>query len=60
MGNSVLDYNVFGRRAGKFAAEYVKKATIGKLSLAHIQAYEDELRKAKIVTDRMAPVLLPS
>jgi succinate dehydrogenase/fumarate reductase flavoprotein subunit len=56
----VLDYNVFGRRAGKFAAEYVKKATIGKLSLAHIQAYEDELRKAKIVTDRMAPVLLPS
>jgi succinate dehydrogenase/fumarate reductase flavoprotein subunit len=60
MGNSVLDYNVFGRRAGKYAAEYVKTATIGRLSLAHVQAYEDELRRAKIKTDRIAPVLLPS
>jgi succinate dehydrogenase/fumarate reductase flavoprotein subunit len=60
MGNSVLDYNVFGRRAGKYAAEYAKTATIGRLSLAHVQAYEDELRKAKIKTDRIAPVLLPS
>jgi succinate dehydrogenase/fumarate reductase flavoprotein subunit len=59
MGNSVLDYNVFGRRAGKFAAEYVKSATIGKLSLEHITAYENELKKAKIKTDRVAPVLLP-
>ena len=24
MGNSVLDYNVFGRRAGQFASEYAK------------------------------------
>ncbi len=59
MGNSVLDYNVFGRRAGKFAAEYVKSARIGKLSLEHITAYENELKKAKIKTDRVAPVLLP-
>ncbi|MCX6577960.1 MAG: FAD-binding protein [Candidatus Aminicenantes bacterium] len=59
MGNSVLDYNVFGRRAGKFAAEYVKSTTIGKLSLEHITAYENELKKAKIKTDRVAPVLLP-
>jgi succinate dehydrogenase/fumarate reductase flavoprotein subunit len=60
MGNSVLDYNVFGRRAGKYAAEYIKHATLGKLSLAHITAYENELKKARIKTDRMAPVLLPS
>jgi succinate dehydrogenase/fumarate reductase flavoprotein subunit len=59
MGNSVLDYNVFGRRAGKFAADYVKSAAIGKLSLEHITAYENELKKAKIKTDRVAPVLLP-
>ncbi len=59
MGNSVLDYNVFGRRAGKFAAEYAKSASVGKLSLAHITAYEDALTKAKIKTDRIAPVLLP-
>ncbi len=59
MGNSVLDYNVFGRRAGKFAAEYAKSAAIGKLSLEHITDYENELKKAKIKTDRVAPVLLP-
>jgi len=60
MGNSVLDYNVFGRRAGKFAAEYSKKVKLGKLSLEHINTYESELKKAKIKTDRIAPVLLPS
>ncbi len=60
MGNSVLDYNVFGRRAGKFAAEYAKKVKLGKLSLEHINTYESELKKAKIKTDRIAPVLLPS
>jgi succinate dehydrogenase/fumarate reductase flavoprotein subunit len=59
MGNSVLDYNVFGRRAGEFAAEYVKSAAIGKLTLEHITAYESELKKARIKTDRIAPVLLP-
>jgi succinate dehydrogenase/fumarate reductase flavoprotein subunit len=60
MGNSVLDYNVFGRRAGKYAAEYTKHVKLDKLSLKHITAYENELKKARIKTDRMAPVLLPS
>ena len=60
MGNSVLDYNVFGIRAGKFASEYAKKVKLGKLSLEHINTYESELKKAKIKTDRIAPVLLPS
>ena len=60
MGNSVLDYNVFGRRAGKYAAGYTKHVTLGKLTLEHITAYENELKKARIKTDRMAPVLLPS
>jgi succinate dehydrogenase/fumarate reductase flavoprotein subunit len=60
MGNSVLDYNVFGRRAGKYAAEYTKHAALGKLTLEHITAYENEFKKARIKTDRMAPVLLPS
>jgi succinate dehydrogenase/fumarate reductase flavoprotein subunit len=60
MGNSVLDYNVFGRRSGKYAAEYIKHVRLGKLSLKHITAYENELKKARIRTDRMAPVLLPS
>lgn len=60
MGNSVLDYNVYGRRAGKHAAAYIKHVKLGKLSLAHITAYENELKKARIKTDRIAPVLLPS
>jgi succinate dehydrogenase/fumarate reductase flavoprotein subunit len=60
MGNSVLDYNVFGRRAGKYAAEYIKQARLGRLSLEHINSYESELKKARIKTDRMAPMLLPS
>ncbi len=60
MGNSVLDYNVFGRRAGRFAAEYARQATIGRLSLDHVRAHEDGLRQAGIETDRLAPVLLPS
>ncbi len=60
MGNSVLDYNVFGRRAGRFAAEYAKSVTLGQLTLDHVAAYEQELKKARIRTDRIAPVLLPS
>jgi succinate dehydrogenase/fumarate reductase flavoprotein subunit len=60
MGNSVLDYNVFGRRAGSSASKYVKSAKIGKLSLNHIDAYEKEMKTAKIKTKRIAPILLPS
>lgn len=60
MGNSVLDYNVFGRRAGAHAAEYAKRSAPGKLTLAHIADYETELKKAGIRTDRISPILLPS
>lgn len=59
MGNSLLDYNVFGRRAGIYAAKYVKKATIGELSLDHVRKYEEMLKNAGIETDRRAPLLLP-
>lgn len=60
MGNSVLDYNVFGRRAGIYAAAYSKKVRLGKLSLAHLTQYENELKKARIKTDLITPILLPS
>lgn len=60
MGNSVLDYNVFGRRAGHSAAQYVKSVKLGKLSLKHVGEYEKALKTARIKTDRIAPVLLPS
>jgi succinate dehydrogenase/fumarate reductase flavoprotein subunit len=60
MGNSVLDYNVFGRRAGKYAADYSRSVKLGALTLGHIDKYERELVKSGIKTDRIAPVLLPS
>ncbi|RKZ27008.1 succinate dehydrogenase/fumarate reductase flavoprotein subunit [bacterium] len=59
MGNSVLDYNVFGRRAGIKAAELAKKTTVGKLTIEHIKKYEEELREAGIETKLVTPILLP-
>jgi succinate dehydrogenase / fumarate reductase flavoprotein subunit len=57
MGNSILDYSVYGRRAGIFAAKYTKKAKLGKLTLAHVKKYEKMLKGLKI--QRKAPILLP-
>ena len=59
MGNSLLDVNVFGRRAGLNAVEYIKEAKPGKPSLDHLAAFDKELKKAGVETDRHAPILLP-
>ncbi len=60
MGNSLLDVLIFGRIAGESAADYAKaKARDGRLSLQHVEDYHRELEKAGIVTDRVAPMLLP-
>jgi len=59
MGNSLLDFNVFGRRAGIFAAKYVKKAKVGKLTLKHIDKYNKMVESAKIKQKKTAPILLP-
>jgi len=60
MGNSLLDVCVFGRIAGESAALYTKeKFTDGKLTLDHVRKYHKELEEAGIVTDRVAPMLLP-
>ena len=60
MGNSLMDLIVFGRIAGRNAATYAKgKAREGKLTLDHVRAYHKELDQEGIVTDRIAPVLLP-
>ncbi len=59
MGNSLLDYNVFGRRAGILAAHWAKEHAAGAPSLAHVTAYEAALAKAKIKTGRKAPLILP-
>jgi succinate dehydrogenase/fumarate reductase flavoprotein subunit len=60
MGNSLLDYNVFGRRAGISAAKWVsKRSKPGKLSLKHTENYIKELEKAKVPKERRSPMLLP-
>lgn len=59
MGNSVLDYNVFGMLSGQSAAKFVKKAKIGKLSLDHVTRWEKMMKEAKIETHRKTPMLLP-
>ncbi len=59
MGNSLLDYNVFGRRAGVAAARHAKKASVGTLTLDHITTYEKQLREAGVDIERRAPLLLP-
>jgi succinate dehydrogenase/fumarate reductase flavoprotein subunit len=60
MGNSVLDYNVFGRRAGRYAGEYAKSVKLGRLSLAHLDKFEQELAETGVNTDLVTPILLPS
>ncbi len=60
MGNSVLDYNVFGRRAGKIASEFSKTSKIGKPNLDHVVRYAKEMSDAGVESDLVAPVILPS
>jgi succinate dehydrogenase / fumarate reductase flavoprotein subunit/L-aspartate oxidase len=62
MGNSLLDITVFGRRAGKHAAEYAGgfEGEIKGLNMDHVEAYHRELAEAGIETERCAPLLLPN
>ncbi len=59
MGNSILDYSVFGRIAGINAAKHAKNAKIGKPTLDHVTRYEKMLKEAGVETERRAPILLP-
>ena len=61
MGNSLLDVTVFGRIAGKTAAEYLQTISSGngKMSLEHVRKFNQELEKAGVGADKMSPMLLP-
>lgn len=59
MGNSVLDYNVFGRRAGIKAAEYIMDVKLGKLTLQHVIEFERELEPLEIPKEHISPMILP-
>jgi len=59
-GNSLVDIFVFGRRAGKAAAEYAREAApAGSLSLDHVRRYHRELAEAGIPKGKLSPMLLP-
>jgi succinate dehydrogenase/fumarate reductase flavoprotein subunit len=62
MGNSLLDITVFGRRAGKNAAEYVKSfsGSLDGINMDHVQAYHREMDDVGIETDRVSPLVLPN
>ena len=59
MGNSLLDIIVFGRNAGINAAATAKTVKVGKLTLSHIERFENEIAEAGIKTDVVSPKLLP-
>jgi len=57
--NSLVDIFVFGRRSGMHAAQKVRGIEIEKLSLEHVRAYGEALRKAAITPRTSSPMLLP-
>jgi succinate dehydrogenase/fumarate reductase flavoprotein subunit len=59
MGNSLLEITVYGRRAGLAAGQRAPEVSLGKLSLAHVDAWEKELAQAGIETEVESPMLLP-
>ena len=60
IGNSTLDIFVFGRRAGKAAARWAKTVQPGKLSLEHINRWQQNLREAGLADSRpISPLLIP-
>ncbi len=60
MGNSLLDIIVFGRDAGKSAADKAKSVNVGKLTLDHIEKFEKMIEDAEIETEKTSPILLPT
>ncbi|MHA1667323.1 MAG: FAD-binding protein [Candidatus Heimdallarchaeaceae archaeon] len=59
MGNSLLEINVFGRRAGITAAKEYKKVNIGKLTLNHVKKTIEVLDTLNLKEKRYSPILLP-
>ena len=60
MGNSMLDIIVFGRIAGKNAAQQAKTTKIGRPSLKHVKDYADKIDGAGVDTGALSPILLPN
>lgn len=59
MGNSTLDIFVFGRRAGKAAAERARETKPGKLTLEHVRQWQRQLKEAGLEERPHSPILIP-
>lgn len=59
MGNSLLDIIVFGRTAGRQAAQEAKKRNYGMLSLDHTTRFLQKKIQAAVEEDTLSPRLLP-
>ncbi len=59
MGNSLLEITAFGRRAGRAAALRAREVELGKLTLRHVDEWQQELEKAGIQKPIKSPILLP-
>lgn len=59
MGNSLLDIIVFGRRAGKAAAERAKAVGFGELTINHLDGFHKAMTDAGVTPDAVSPMILP-
>jgi succinate dehydrogenase / fumarate reductase flavoprotein subunit len=60
IGNSTLDIFVFGRRAGRSAAQWAKQVKMGHLNLDHVTRWQTELTECGLASDRpVSPLLIP-
>ncbi len=60
-GNATLDIYVFGRRAGREAAQYAKKVKPGDLTLDHVRRHQKELERLGVAGEsQFSPMLLPN
>jgi succinate dehydrogenase / fumarate reductase flavoprotein subunit len=57
--NSLVDIFVFGRRAGLYAADKVGQINTGRLTLEHLNDYKNRLTEARILSERVSPMILP-
>ncbi|MFC2016488.1 FAD-binding protein [Chloroflexota bacterium] len=60
-GNATLDIYVFGRTAGREAAQYAKKVKLSELTLDHVRQHQKELERLGTARGRQfSPIVLPN
>lgn len=57
--NSLVDIFVFGRRAGRHAAQNFRRTPCTKMTLDHVEAHNKEIEALGISSNLRSPLLLP-